>query len=114
MTKDTPTSFKITMVDDEGNTYVGELHLQKKTKSVKNVRKVLNQNKPPTPTSSLKELYSENFFRQKRKLNEVMEKLSSSGYNFTIARVSKAMDRAKYLQQGGQRLNYTYIQKYPP
>ena len=101
----------VKVTDDKNQTYEGTLEL---TKSRKQKDEKQIEIKIRGPADVVKELYFQNYFEQERKLNEVEKKFKSKKYNFDLAVIAKALDRAKYLTREGKRTKYTYIQKIPP
>ena len=66
-----------------------------------------------TATGVLVLLWKEGFFRESRKIDDTVKKLSKKGYNFPHTNVDKALRRSSYLTKKGKRGSYEYIQKYP-
>lgn len=66
-----------------------------------------------TATETLKILWEEGVFRKWMKIAAVVEELSKREYNFPLANVNMALQRASYLIHKGKRGSYEYIQKYP-
>jgi len=105
----------ITITDDKKNQFEGEAELVKvKSKSKTKKNKPIQVSKPPTATSAIRQLYSENYFKNKKTLSVVIRKLSSKDFNFGESHIFNALNRAKYLQRKGNRGSYAFIHKYSP
>lgn len=68
-------------------------------------------------TSLVYRLYREGWFFEPKELNEVKERISQMGFNFTSASIATAL--LKHTRNGvftrqGKPRNYTYVQKQPP
>jgi len=101
----------VKVTDEKNQTYEGTVEL---TKSRKQKAKKQTEIKIRGPTDVVKELYFQNHFENERTLNEVEKKFKSKKYNFGLAGISLALDRAKFLSRKGKRGSYSYIQKVPP
>ncbi len=66
-----------------------------------------------TATEGLKILWSENFFKEWKKVPQIEKLFSNRHHHFSDAELGMALKRAKYLTRRGKRRNYEYIQKYP-
>lgn len=58
-------------------------------------------------------LWKSGFFKVAKKLRQVDEKLMAAEYNFSVAELGKALERAYYLTRRGKRGAYEYVQKGP-
>ncbi|MCH8915777.1 MAG: hypothetical protein IIA82_08060 [Thaumarchaeota archaeon] len=105
----------ISIIDDKKNQYEGEIELIK-VKSRKKLQNVKRSkiSKPPTATTAVRQLYNDNFFKNKKTLSEAGSRMSSKGLNFRESHIFNALKRATYLQRKGKRGSYTFIHKYPP
>ena len=65
------------------------------------------------PAEEVENLWKKAFFKGSQKLPQVVERLADDGYNFSLASVAKALERAPYLTRRGKRGSYEYIQTIP-
>jgi|SRR3989344_191544 len=109
----------ISLTDDKGEQYVGEAELTKLSdkkhpkKHAKQKTDNVKEDKSK-PLYSIKKLYGENFFKDAKKLGEVISKLKGMGFNFKGGSVQYALDHTDFLDRSGGQGNYKWIQKYPP
>lgn len=101
----------VRVTDDKNENYEGMVELTKSTKQ-KEHKKI--QIKINGPADVIKEIYFKNYFENSRTLHDVEQQIKSKKFNFNVATISKALDRAKYLKREGKRGSYSYIQKTPP
>lgn len=106
----------IIIIDEKGRHYEGDIELRIKQRHTRlsETPKTTLKKKKPSPSSAITQLYSENFFRNEKKLREVMTKLNSKGFNFNTDSVYRALERSNFLKRQGRKGNYGFIQKFPP
>lgn len=108
----------ITLTNDKGERFVGEAELTKTSvkKQVKpskvKVKKIIEDKSKPN--YSIKNLYTEGFFKTTKKLKDVTSTLKTNGFNFKGGSVQYALNIADFLDRRGNTGNYKWIQKYPP
>ena len=109
---------RLTIEDDSGRTYSGEVVLTSQGSAKKIQRKgpkpKLASSDPKKPTSALRHLHEKGVFKAQRNLGEVETELSMIDCNFLKASLAKALERADFLTRRGTRGNYSWIQRYKP
>lgn len=111
MSKGDKMKVRITVVDDDNQTYEGMAELSKITKQ-KSKKQIISG--PKGSTNVVKDLYFQNYFENSRTLHDVEQKMKSKKYNFDPSVITMSLQRARFLKQEGKRGNYSYIQKTPP
>ncbi|MBZ5703542.1 MAG: hypothetical protein LAN84_17055 [Acidobacteriia bacterium] len=108
----------LTIEDDSGRTYHGEVALGLQGVSKKILRKKPKPQRvsadPKKPTQALKHLHEKGIFKTERNLGEVESELGKMDCNFPKASLAKALERADFLTRRGTRGNYRWIQRYKP
>lgn len=111
---------KLTIEDDSGRTYRGEVVLDSRG-SAKTVERRGPRPKPKhissdpkKPTRALKHLHEKGIFKTERNLGEVETELGKMDCNFPKPSLAMALERADFLTRRGTRRNYRWIQRYKP
>jgi len=101
----------VRVTDDKNQAYEGTVVLTKAKK-----QKIHKQIKIKIrgPTDIIKQLYYQNYFENKRTLNDVEKNLKLKKYNFSKTGIDSALNRTKFLRRSGKMGSYSYIQKIPP
>ena len=112
---------KISIVDDDGNSYEGEMQLEKNQKSKiisKSTQKSLI--KEGSTSDKISELISEGFFDTNRTISDIVAELKTHDYHFkspdltlplrTLVR-SKMLKKTKDLPDGVKSKHWTYVRK---
>ncbi len=108
----------LTIEDDSGRTYHGEVVLHPRGSAKKGQRKEPKAEHAPAdpkkPTQALSHLHKRGIFRTERNLKQVEVELGKMDCNFPKASLAKALERADFLTRRGARGNYRWIQRYKP
>lgn len=111
---------KLSIEDDAGRTYQGEIVLdsqgsQKTARRRKAAPKHAHGSSDPTkPAQALKHLHNKGIFKTERNLAAVESELGELDCNFPKASLAKALERADFLTRRGSRGSYRWIQRYKP
>src|SRR6266436_5391082 len=109
---------KLTIEDDSGRTYHGEVVLdsQGSGKTVQRAEPNPKHASPnlKKPTPALKHLHEKGIFKTRRSFGEVEAELEKIECNFPKPSLAKALDRAEFLTRHGTRGSYHWIQRYKP
>jgi len=108
----------VQIVDDAGNVYTGETHLQLTAGngSVQNrptVPPKKASNKTVKCPSAIERLWRAEKFKQSQSLTAIQATLALEGFNFPSNTVMMALQNAEFLTRRGERGNYAWSQKYP-
>lgn len=108
----------LTIEDDSGRTYHGEVEMALQGVSKKVRRKAPQPQsasaEPKKPTQALKHLHEKGIFKTERTLGVVEAELGKMDCNFPKASLAKALARADFLTRRGTRGNYRWIQRFKP
>jgi hypothetical protein len=108
---------RLTIEDDSGRTYHGEIVLDSRGSSRATREKATPKHSPsdPTnPTQALKHLHQKGIFKTERDLGAVEGELAKIDCNFPKPSLAKALSRADFLTRRGSRGTYRWIQRYKP
>src|SRR5713101_7536006 len=98
---------RLTIEDDSGPTYHGEVVLDSQGSAKKVPRKQPKtkhaSGDPKKPTQALKHLHEKGIFKAERNLGEVESELGKMDCNFPKASLAKALERADFLTSRGTR-----------
>lgn len=110
---------KLSIEDDSGRTYQGEIILNslQSSKVATPVRqpRATTHKAGPDPTSpmeALKHLHLRGIFKSERSLEAVETELGKIDCNFPKSSLATALSRADFLTRRGSRRRYRWIQKY--
>lgn len=112
----------ITVKDDIGNIFGGEMDLELRTGGKKSGLSIPTGSKssptstghPRTPGEGLRTLHQKGVFKLEREFKAVEQELAKIDCNFPKPTLFKALTRAGFLTRHGKRGNYSWIQKFPP
>lgn len=103
----------ITLTNDKGEQFVGEVELAK-TSDQKPIRKTVKTTEDKSkPIHSIKKIYKKGFFKEGKKLMNVNSSLKEMGFNFKEGSIQYALDNAEFLDRRGNKGKYKWIQKFP-
>lgn len=109
---------RLTIEDDSGRTYHGELVLGSQGTAKKASRKEPKMPhvsaSPTKPAQALRHLHAQGIFKAERTLKGVEAELEKMDCNFPKASLAKALELAKFLTRRGTRGKYRWIQRYKP
>ncbi|HEX4542491.1 MAG TPA: hypothetical protein VH114_04935 [Candidatus Acidoferrum sp.] len=109
---------RLTIEDDSGRTYHGEVVLDPQGSAKKVQRKEQGpkhaSSHPKKPTQALKHLHEKGIFKTEQNLGKVEAELGKMDCNFPKPSLAKALERADFLTRRGTRGNYRWIQRYKP
>ena len=107
---------RLTIEDDSGRTYHGDVALRLQGVSRKKNRKEAEPQRattdPKKPAQALKHLHEKGIFKTERTLGVVEAELGKMDCNFPKASLAKALERADFLTRRGSRGNYRWIQRF--
>lgn len=104
----------ITLTNDKGEKFVGEVELTK-TSDKKRIKKIVKTTEDKSkPFYSIKKIYKKGFFKEGKKLADVNSSLKGMGFNFKPGSIQFALDTAEFLDRRGTKGKYKWIQKIPP
>ena len=107
----------ITLTNEKGEVYTAEVDLTKISgnKQIKKIGAKESNNKNKSKlSSSIDKIYKNGFFKNTKKLGDVMTELTKIGYNFKKGSVYRSLNAANFLDKTGKKGDYGWIQKYPP
>jgi hypothetical protein len=108
---------RLTIEDDSGRTYHGEVVLDSRRPARTAREKVAPKHAPSDPTKpaqSLKHLHQKGIFKTERDLGAVEAELAKIDCNFPKPSLAKALSRADFLTRRGSRGTYRWIQRHKP
>jgi hypothetical protein len=102
----------------ENEIYIGELELslegaEKPLSRQQKVQASVSKGVVTKPSSAVEFLYQKAFFKESRKLSDVVNELQREGYNFSKQAIFMALKAANFLAVTGRRGSYGFIQKFP-
>jgi hypothetical protein len=118
-TGDEKMKVRLSVEDDAGRTYEGELVLTKtagnsKTRHSAKLKASSVPSSPKKPSDALKALHVGGVFASERNLGAVELALANIHCNFPKASLAKALERAPFLTRRGKRGNFRWIQRFKP
>ncbi len=110
---------RLSVEDDAGRTYEGELVLTRKaghgkTRHSAKPRMSHVPSSPKKPSDALKALHVGGVFASERNFGAVESALAKIHCNFPKASLAKALERARFLTRRGKRGNFRWIQRFKP
>lgn len=103
----------IKIIDEKGNQYEGDANLTKAKLQKSSTRKI-EPKEGNMPSSAVRQLYESGFFKDEKKLAEIVNNLKLKGFNFKKGSVVMALKGAEYLIRNGETGRFRFVQKYPP